>query len=1035
MQRRIRKYLFLLPYGLLFLTIVIISIGISRWWEHSVGVLERGEASEERLPLSMFDGERFLPDSTWQNPNYARYRNDLDPALFLNPPSMYGPWLRWWWPGAWVDSLQLKAELEDFSQKGFGGVDIQALSIGLDPDMLYWDRVYNYNSQSFHQHVKELFPKARSLGMDIDVSISNLSPSGGPHVGLEEGVQSLAFAEATVLGNKIISMKLPVPEVPYFYQWMGWEEMFIDKENDQWASFRLDKLELLEVFASKTLREDRSAYSIYLDDYIQLDPDSINIITDYVQDGQLIWDAPSGYWKVIVVYKMPAAQSAWSYPGKQKGYVLNPFNSSKVLANHNYFLGQRTGFPAFYGIGLRGFSQAPFSYLAERMYTDELLEFFKKRNKYSLSEYLPILSHPGHDNHLMNLQSPKRGPAYKLTDLDHKIREDYAETLSDFFIQNYLDSTLSWSNKRGLVSRITPYGLNLDILKAVGHISLPEASQRYSGYGADFVKMLSSGAELYQRPWVSSLCLDGQEMVFSNSPADIKASIDDLFLNGVNHVVLQGAPYQKIDAVYGKESWMPFSSPFYQLEDFSEQLGESNPFWKYQDQVNAYVKKCQYMLRQGKSNTPILIYYPFLGFPGRKGSEFPELESIGLDESLPAQDAVWLEKTRILLEGLNELGLGWIWVNDESLQKAKNSNGQIQIANNRYDRLILNDVPIIKIETLKNIVKLSKSGSNVLVLEAPPKEVKGFYKFAEKMSELQHLATQLPKPIRLDNKDDIQNYFSGFPVKQKLSFARPYEFLRATRRTGRGFDLIFLKNLAAKDRFFELKIDQDREFNYLFNPWKGSIHLLEGAKEGAHRIFLNSQSSAFILSTKEAWVPDSLLSQWDRLDQPLLGELSFNARHLNRWDFTMSNEKGTEAFVSFKDTTLFKWSLNEDLKYCSEEALYSTFFEIGDTLNNKQYLLDLGQLRGVAEVSVNTEFVGASLIPPYRMDISKYISPGLNTIEIWLISPLKNRLLGRAVEGDDTYERFEKKPDQLKENGLKGPVIIWEVEKNSELNY
>ncbi|MEO1217871.1 MAG: glycosyl hydrolase [Bacteroidota bacterium] len=1032
MQRNIRKYLFLLPYIFLAIGLILLITGFLRWKNHATGTELRGKAYQERLPLSMFDAETFSPDSTWVNNNPLRFRNNFDAELFNDPPLENGPILRWWWPGAWVDSIQLVKELETFHEKGFGGVDIQPLAVGLDPDMEHWSQVHTYNSEGYFDLLKISLNKARQLGMSVDLSISALSPVGGPHVGLEEGLESLAFGEATILGDKVISLELPKPKLPYFYQWMAWEELFFEEENDQWATFRENKLELLEVFASKTLKEERSEYAVYLDDYVALDPDSILNISDFVQNGEIIWEAPKGYWKIIAVYKMPVAQSPWELAMDQKGYVLNPFKSSKVLANYNFLLGQKTGLPAYYANGMRGFSQAPFEYLAERMYTDEIQEYFEKQNGYKLTPNLPILLYPGKDNHLMKLQSAKRGPEYILGSADERIRKDYDKSLSDFFIQNYLDSSRVWAEKRGLISRIIPHGFDLDILKAAGHSSLPEAGQRYSGHGLLYTKMVSSGAELYARPWVSSLCLDAQGVTFSNSPSDIKNTADDLFLHGVNHLVFQGAPYQRIDAKYGKEAWMPFSSTYYPLEHNSEHLGADNSFWKFQKQLNDYFRRCQYLLRQGKTNAPILIYYPFLGFPAEQGSEYPNLQAPGLAKG-GNEEAKWLENVKGLITALDELGLDWVWVNDESLQKARISRNKIRIGSNNYERLILIDVPEIEIKSLRNIEKLSTAGARIILLDNPPQDIKGYMNYEKHIAELDRLLIQLPKAIRLDSKEDIQNYFSGFPVDQKIAFARPYENLRATQRKSRNFEMIFLKNKAEKDRFYELSIELENEHNYIFNPWRGTIHKMEAGNQGIHRIFLNAQSTAFVLSAKDEIVEDSLLLGFNRLDAPLLGELSLSTRNIERWDFMLADENRNKSQMEFSDTTLFDWGSNQQLKFCSEEALYRTSFQLGDTLSNKQYILDLGELHGAVEVKVNTEWVGDCIIPPFRLDISEQISPGFNTIEIWLISSLKNRLVGRAREGDDRYEHYLQYESSLKINGLKGPVLIWEVDKKSEL--
>ena len=51
-------------------------------------------------------------------------------------------------------------------------------------------------------------------------------------------------------------------------------------------------------------------------------------------------------------------------------------------------------------------------------------------------------------------------------------------------------------------------------------------------------------------------------------------------------------------------------------------------------------------------------------------------------------------------------------------------------------------------------------------------------------------------------------------------------------------------------------------------------------------------------------------------------------------------------------------------------------------------LLDLGQVRGTAEVSVNGQSVGARFLSPYRFDITKAVRPGQNRVEILVTNTL-----------------------------------------------
>ena len=54
----------------------------------------------------------------------------LTNELFADPPARYRPWTRWWWLGNRVDEAELRRQVAMFVEKGFGGVEIQAFSLG-----------------------------------------------------------------------------------------------------------------------------------------------------------------------------------------------------------------------------------------------------------------------------------------------------------------------------------------------------------------------------------------------------------------------------------------------------------------------------------------------------------------------------------------------------------------------------------------------------------------------------------------------------------------------------------------------------------------------------------------------------------------------------------------------------------------------------------------------------------------------------------------------------------------------------------------
>jgi hypothetical protein len=87
--------------------------------------------------------------------------------------------------------------------------------------------------------------------------------------------------------------------------------------------------------------------------------------------------------------------------------------------------------------------------------------------------------------------------------------------------------------------------------------------------------------------------------------------------------------------------------------------------------------------------------------------------------------------------------------------------------------------------------------------------------------------------------------------------------------------------------------------------------------------------------------------------------------------------------------------------------------------------LDLGRVRGTAEVWINGEAVGTRVWSPYRFDISAALQPGHNTVEVLVCNTLAPYL--RAVS--PTHYIF---PGQ-ESSGLFGPVIIEQTQQAAEV--
>jgi hypothetical protein len=93
------------------------------------------------------------------------------------------------------------------------------------------------------------------------------------------------------------------------------------------------------------------------------------------------------------------------------------------------------------------------------------------------------------------------------------------------------------------------------------------------------------------------------------------------------------------------------------------------------------------------------------------------------------------------------------------------------------------------------------------------------------------------------------------------------------------------------------------------------------------------------------------------------------------------------------------------MKYFSGTATYtktvtaaSTWFKSG-----QHVWIDLGTVRDIAEVKVNGKAAGLVWAPPYRVDVTSALKPGVNKLEIAVTNEWTNRQIGDRSLPEDKH--------------------------------
>ena len=123
------------------------------------------------------------------------------------------------------------------------------------------------------------------------------------------------------------------------------------------------------------------------------------------------------------------------------------------------------------------------------------------------------------------------------------------------------------------------------------------------------------------------------------------------------------------------------------------------------------------------------------------------------------------------------------------------------------------------------------------------------------------------------------------------------------------------------------------------------------------------------------------------------------------WDVSFQPNRGAPASVTFE--RLSSWSENADtgVKYFSGTATYiktisapAEWFQPGARL-----WLDLGDVKNLAEVTVNGNPFGIVWKTPFRVDVTDALRPGANQVEVKVTNLWVNRLIGDQQPGAKKY--------------------------------
>ena len=898
-------------------------------------------------------------------------------ATFLQPSLEYAPFTRWWWPGNDVTTEELKREVALFAEHHIGGVEIQPMSLVMPcKGKGRADRIMSFDTPNYYQHLSDVMESAQEHGLTVDLTDGSGWPAGGAHITEQENNQTLEVGTTDLIPLQNLPIDIP-------------------------RSTRGDRptAKLVAVLIAKVKGEENST--------LLLDKNSVLDVTSKVKNGKISVPVKEKGFKLLAFWQMADMETPMLMASRNAGFAMNHFDSTIVAKNYDHFLGNRTGLGKYMGHPLRALFNDSYEFRADRHFSDDFIKTFRENRGYDPVPYLPANIWYGYNNMYDRIAHPGQQPSFAFDANDWRLRYDYDLTISDLLRRHFLNGSRHWLESRGMLHRTQTYGLNMDMMGAAGDASIPEMETMIFAKASEGgMKIISSGAHLYNRPMVSCETAVYFGQAFLTTPQKLKMTVDKVLSCGVNQIVWHGTPYSYFPDGYPKEGWYPFFNSALGV-NFSTFFSEKNPFWPEFRDINIYAQRAQYLLRCGKPQADVLIYYPFLKFPEDAynpkeeliGGCLPDVEpKLAKDDSRPFNsdtESKWMKEIWPVINELNAKGITWDWVNDESLQTASAApNGSLDIRGNNYKGVILFHLPYVQLWTAQRLDSMAASGVRIITFGELPQQQPSYCNWQEADKATAQVMTALAQRPSVTTGSVA---LAAIPLP--LSSISGQDCFRQTRRVLNDGSILQMYWNGSRQWHSDKIMVNDYQHCYWLDAETGSM---EPAKmDAGHCIERNFAplSSAFLLCSKQ---PVAL----EKVSQPLA-----------------FNPEKAHLVMDMTQESMQDWRKDSMLRYRGEPYTYSFSVKVKRNAK-KHYFLDLGHVYYVASLTVNGHEVGKRIFEPYVFDVTSCLRRGKNDISITVKPSMYNELVKRGIDGDRLFKRL--KDSDLAAEGLAGPVRLYE---------
>ena len=730
-----------------------------------------------------------------------------------------------------------------------------------------------------------------------------------------------------------------------------------------------------------------------------IEKDSVVNLTGQMRaDGALDWTPPAGRWVVVRLgYSLlgirnhPATAEATGLEVDKldrrfvKKYFDTYLDSYKETVGAD-FMGKK---------GIRYIVNDSWE-AGSQNWTDNMIAQIKKYRGYDPVPWIPVLT----------------GHIVESADASDRFLWDLRKTVADLTSDEHyaqLEATLhergmghygeSHESGRALIADGMEVKKYNEVPMSAMWTQSPGVNKEQYGYNADD-RESASVAHIYGQNLAAAESMTASAAPWAWSPATLKPTADQELLNGINRIVIHESAHQPLVGKAPGLTLGPFGQWFNRNETWAEQ---AKPWIDY-------LARSSYLLQQGHFGADLVYYY----------GEDSNLTAIFADKApdVPA-------------------GYGFDYINADGLIHAlRVDNGRIATPGGMSYRVLGLDPYSrhMSLPVLRAIHKLVAEGAVV----AGPKPSDD-PSLSDDQAEFRKLNDELfgnGSGTRTVGKGTVYAGQSLDDVFKALQVAPDFDYTKPEADAR----LLFVhRKLADGDAYF---VDNRNDRN---EQVEASFRVTGKAPELWHAETGQTEPVSFKIADGRTTIPLKLepwgtvfavfrkATQETSYTLPARTETELAAVE-GSWTVTFEPNRGAPLAITLDK--LKSWSESQDagVKYFSGVGTYTKtidakaeWFKAGVHI-----WIDLGDVRNLAEVTVNGKPLGTVWHAPYRVDVTSALKPGANELSIKVTNAWVNRLIGDQQPDAATRYTFTtvkpyKANSPLLPSGLLGPVSYYAI--------